>query len=53
MPYFTKQNAFSSVVELQRWWVLKNKHFGHKSTYPKATIIFCEYAELQLVKNWA
>ena len=29
------------------------KMVGQKSTYSKETIVFCEYNERQLVKNWA
>ena len=41
----------NSVLELQRWWVLKSKMFGQKSTNLKKIIIFCEYNKGQIVKN--
>ena len=47
---FTK---ISSVVEFQRWWILKTKIFGQKSIYSKEIIVFWEHGEHQFVRNWA
>ena len=30
----------SSVVEFEKWWVLKSKIFGQKSIYSKETVVF-------------
>ena len=42
---------FISVVEFQRWWVLKSKFFGQKSTYSEQIIVFCQYNEFQFNKK--
>ena len=41
----------SSVVEFQRWCVLKSKVFGQESTYSKEIVVFYEYNELRSVKK--
>ena len=41
----------SSVVEFQRWWVLKCKIFAQELTCSKETIVFWEYGEHQFVKS--
>ena len=41
----------SSVVEFQRWWVLKSKLFVQESTCSKEIVVFCEYEEHQIVKK--
>ena len=41
----------SSVVEIQRWWVLKSKVFGQESTSSKEIVVFYEYNELRFVKK--
>ena len=41
-------NNISSVVEFQRWWVLKSKIFSQESTKIKNS-----YQECQFIKNWA
>ena len=41
----------SSVVEFQRWWVLKSKVFGRESTYSKEIVVFYEYNKLRFVKK--
>ena len=43
--------SISSVVEFQRWWVLKSKVFGQESTYSKEIVVFYEYNELWFVKK--
>ena len=43
----------SSVVEFQRWWVLKSKIFGQESTYSKEKNSKNSVDECQLTKNWA
>ena len=42
LPLNQKQVQFniSSVVEFQRWWVLKSKILGQESTCSKETIVF-------------
>ena len=40
-----------SVVEFQRWWVLKSKLFGHESTYSKDFFFFKSINELRFIKN--
>ena len=37
-PPFVSNNV-SSVVEFHRWWVLKSKIFGQKSTYSKESYL--------------
>ena len=41
----------SSVVEFQRWWVLKSKIFGHESTYSKENNSKKSVDELWFVKK--
>ena len=41
----------SSVVEFQRWWVLKSKIFGQESTYSK-DFFFKSVNELRFIKKW-
>ena len=44
----------SSVVEFQKWWVLKSKNFGQESTINSKKDFFKKSAnEYQFVKNWA
>ena len=42
----------SSILELQRWWVLKSKIFGQESTYLKGNFFENSVDECQFVKNW-
>ena len=43
----------SSVVEFQKWWVLKSKIFGQESTYLKGKKSKQFVDEWQFIKNWA
>ena len=43
------QHSISSVVEFQRWRVLKSKVFHLSSS--EETVLFCKYNELQFVKK--
>jgi hypothetical protein len=41
----------SSVVEFQRWWVIKSKLFGQESTYSKVKFSKKSVDELRFVKR--
>ena len=42
----------SSVVEFQRWWVLKSKSLAKNPHTPKEIIFKKSYEECQFIKNW-
>ena len=50
--FFDIHFNISSVVEFQRWWVLKSKFFGQESTYLK-DFFLNSVDEWRFVKNWA
>ena len=47
--FFPISTNVSSVVEFQRWWVLKSKNFGQESTYSRE-IFFKNYGSLKSAK---
>ena len=50
-PYTYFSNNISSVVEFQRWWVLKSKLFGQEWTYSKKFALKKSFDELRFVKK--
>ena len=40
--------SVSMVFQFLRWWVIKSKIFGQKSTCSKEIVVFCEYSTMNI-----